>query len=121
MFPPFLILPNKNSDEARFNIQIPDGMPGILPITIAGVGSSDSFPTSLLGRPEGKMWRYVSGSWKEFGVGGNYQLEKDVVDNSYTFVYSLSLEFESDPVGDCEQFYFGVTAPSDSNPSCDAP
>jgi len=111
------------SDEARFNIQIPEGMPGILPITIAGVGSSpdDPFPTSLLERSDRKLWRYVNESWKEYGSGGNYQLEKDVVDNSFTFVYSLSLEFESDPVGDCEQFYFGLDAPSDLNPSCDTP
>ena len=30
-------------DEARFNIKIPDNMPGILPITIAGVGAFKSF------------------------------------------------------------------------------
>jgi len=107
------------SDEARFNIEIPEGMPGILPITISGVGASKSFPTSLLGRPDEKLWRYVSDNWKEVGVGGSYQLEKDVLDNSYTFVYSLSLEFESDPVGNCEQFAFGATAPSEPNPSCE--
>ena len=107
------------SDEARFNIKIPEDMPGILPITISGVGASKSFPTSLLGRPDEKLWRYVGDNWKEVGVGGSYQLEKDVLDNSYTFVYSLSLEFESDPVGNCEQFAFGATAPSEPNPSCE--
>ena len=105
------------ADEARFDIEIPDGMPGILPITIAGVGAFKSFPTTLLGRPNEKLWRYVNGVWKEFGVGGDYQLEKDVLDNSYTFVYSLQLEFESDPVGNREQFAFGATAPFDTNDS----
>jgi len=106
------------NDEARFNIKIPDGMPGILPITIAGVESSKTFSTSLLARPNNRLWRYVGDTWKDFGENGNYQLEKDILDNSYTFVFSLQLEFESDPVSSCEHFVFAVTAPSDTNPSC---
>jgi len=83
------------------------------------VGAFKSFSTNLLGRPDEKLWRFVGGDWKEFADGGDYQLEKDVLDNSYTFVYSLRLEFEGDPVGNCEQFAFGATAPSDTNPSCE--
>lgn len=106
-------------DEARFNIKIPAGMPGILPITIAGVGASKEFSTDLLERSSTeKLWRYVNGAWKEFGTGGDYQLEKDVLTNSYTFVYSLRLEFETDHVQGCEQFAFSTTAPNDSNPNC---
>jgi hypothetical protein len=106
------------SDFARFNIVIPSGMPGILPITISGVSSQEEFSNNLLDRPDGKLWRYSSGTWKEFSSGGDYQLEKDVATNSYNYVYSLRLEFESDPVTECEQFYFGPEPPEDTNPPC---
>lgn len=105
-----------SADEARFNLKIPAGMPGILPITISGVEATKSFSSILLERPSGKLWRFV-GSWEEFGEGGDYQLEKDVLDNSYTFVYSLRLEF--DVVGDCEQFAFQPEAPFIENGNCD--
>lgn len=106
------------TDEALFNIAIPDAIPGILPITIAGVSASKTFSENLLDRPSGKLWRYVGSSWKEMGTNGNYQLEKDVADNSYTYVYSLRLEFEPDPVGNCEQFAFGASPPLVANPPC---
>jgi hypothetical protein len=106
------------SDFARFNIVIPSGMPGILPITISGFSSQEEFSNNLLDRPDGKLWRYSSGTWKEFSSGGDYQLEKDVATNSYNYVYSLRLEFESDPVTECEQFYFGPEPPEDTNPPC---
>jgi len=106
------------SDEARFNIAIPDEMPGILPITITGVEAGKRFSESLLAKPLGKLWRYVSDSWVEFALDGNYQLDKDVLTNSYTYVYSLQLEFASPAVGSCEQFAFGETAPLDTNPTC---
>lgn len=108
-----------HDDEARFNLKIPIGMPGILPITVAGVKTKPQFPTNPVKIPEEKLWRYLGRQWEEFGVGGDYQLEKDVLDNSYTFVFSLRLEFEPNPVQNCEQFAFGVTAPSDTNTSCD--
>lgn len=114
------------SNEARFNIQIPEGMPGILPITIAGVGGSDMVLSSPLDKPSQQLWRYDGSTqtWKEFATGAAYQLEKDVLDNSYTFVYSLVLEFENQSSGlpvtgnACEQFFFGMEPPSDTNPSC---
>jgi hypothetical protein len=121
------------SNEARFNIQIPQGMPGILPITIAGVGGindahSLSSSTSPLDKPSQQLWRYDSTlqSWKQFATGAAYQLERDVLDNSYTFVYSLVMEFQNQSSGPavigipnaCEQFFFGVEPPSDTNPSC---
>mmetsp|Transcript_7429 Transcript_7429/g.14559 ORF Transcript_7429/g.14559 Transcript_7429/m.14559 type:complete len:1176 (+) Transcript_7429:1746-5273(+) len=110
-----------STDEALFNIAIPDEVPGILPITIAGVSAFDSFSENLLDRPAGKLWRYIesSASWKPVGTNGSYQLEKDVLDNSYTYVYSLRLEFETNPVGNCEQFAFGVNPPIVANPPCD--
>eukprot|EP00536_Pseudo-nitzschia_multiseries_P005882 jgi/Psemu1/13907/gm1.13907_g len=107
-----------SKDEARFNIAIPAGMPGILPITIAGVEKAVPFRTNLLQRPNEKLWRYVGGAWTEFGENGNYQLEKDVFDNSYTYVYSLRLEFETNAVVPCESFAFGAAKPTDANPSC---
>jgi len=99
------------SNEARFNVAIPDGMPGILPITVAGVGEMDT------GFPSGKLWRYDSSTqtWNVFASPRNYQLERDVLDNSYTFVYSLSLESGHDA---CEQFFFGEAPPTDTNPPC---
>lgn len=106
------------SDSARFNLQLDTSAPGTLPITIAGVQSTASFSTNPVEGPSGKLWRYVSGNWKEFGSGGNYQLERDVLDNSYTFVYSLRLEFESDPVQACEQFAFAAVKPATTNPPC---
>lgn len=107
-----------SSDEARFNIEIPSDMPGTLPITISGVEATTGFRTDLLDRPDRKLWRYVAGAWKEFGSNGDYQLEKDVIDNSYTYVYSLRMEFEDDPVQNCEQFAFAEIAPTDVNPPC---
>jgi len=108
---------------ARFNVAIPEGMPGILPISIAGVTT-----TEIAGPLDGataapKLWRFQDGGWKEFAIGGGYQLEKDVLENTYTFVYSLVLEFQNDNSGppvqsDCEQFYFGAVPPSDTNPPC---
>ena len=123
------------SNEARFNIRIPTGMPGILPITIAGVGgmsdANSSMSSSPLDKPSQQLWRYdsTSQSWKQFATGAAYQLEKDVLDNSYTFVYSLVMEFQNESSGPpvigipnapnaCEQFFFGVEPPSDTNPSC---
>jgi len=108
------------NNEARFNIAIPEGMPGILPITIAGVRDGDM--DSPLGKPSQQLWRYDSDEWKPFATGAAYQLEKDVLDHSYTFVYSLSLEFSNQssgsPANACEQFFFGDEPPSDTNPSC---
>lgn len=114
---------NCPNNEARFNIAIPTGMPGILPITIAGVTT-----TSIAGPMDGTtlepyLWRYVNGSWQKFADGGSYQLEKDVIDNSYTFVYSLVLEFQNNSSGppvtnSCEQFAFAAVAPTDTNPNC---
>jgi len=125
-----------STSDARFNIEIPEGTPGILPITIAGVGSDEAAtaggtpPSPLLyplAKPSKELWRYDSsaGAWKEFATGpAAYQLEKDVLDNSFTFVYSLSLEFTDESsgppvVGDaCEQFFFGSEPPTDTNPAC---
>ncbi len=101
-------------------------MPGTLPITVSGVEATTGFQPNLLERPERKLWRYVyvEGEWEdgareEFGSNGDYhQLEKkDVLDNSsYTYVYSLKLEFDS--VQNCEQFAFAQIAPTDTNPPC---
>jgi len=108
------------SNTALFNIALPDQMLGILPITIAGVDATEAFSENLLKKPDRKLWRYIESTetWMAMGEGGSYQLEKDVVDNSYTYVYSLQLEFESQPVGTCEKFSFSAEPPIVSNIPC---
>lgn len=94
------------ADEAIFNLDIPSDVPGVLPITVSGVGETDN----LVGNPPPqRLWRRSSdGSWLEFGRGGDFQLNRDE-DGTYTYVYSLRLEFDN--VGLHEQFYFGEKAP----------
>lgn len=111
------------SNEARFNVAIPEGLPGILPITVAGVAGPTAGP--LDAPVDLRLWRWVDGSWTTFATGGAYQLEKDVLDGTYTYVYSLSLEFENQsnsgpPAEACERFYFGAGPPDDENPPCPA-
>lgn len=95
-------------------------LPGILPITIAGVNSGQAFSENLLDRPSRTLWRYIDSteSWEAMGTNGSYQLEKDVRDGSYTYVYSLQLEFETNPVGKCERFSFSGEPPTVANPPC---
>ena len=67
-----------------------------------------------------RLWRWVSDAWVEIATDGKYQVDRDIADGSYTFTYSLKLEFETPTLQGCEQFYFGTAAtqPAEENGSC---
>ena len=108
------------TSEAKFNLRIPTDWPGVLPVSISGVFLSDAtFNTeSDLGH---RLWRWVSDAWVEVAPDGKYQVDRDIADGSYTFTYSLKLEFETPTLQGCEQFYFGTAATllaTENSPIC---
>ncbi|KAL3912043.1 MAG: hypothetical protein SGILL_007041, partial [Bacillariaceae sp.] len=64
-----------DNDEAMFKLAIPSDVPGVLPITLNGVGKTNLMVGSA---PPQRLWRYDGTAWQEFGSGGDYQLNRDV-------------------------------------------
>ena len=105
------------TNAAAFNIEIPEDQPGYLPVTIAGVSGETIGP---LDKPTDLyLWRWLSATgWVQSDIA--YQLEKDVLENTYTYVFILLVETDlhASTWVPCENFYFGASPPTEANPSC---
>ncbi len=120
-YPPRIHVSEAN--EAQFTLEmLADDWPGVLPISIAGVqqntfalGGKAVATTYRLYR-----WSNIASAWQVFGVGvdgsSDFQLDREISDGTFTFTYSLRLEF--DAVQSCEHFVFGSILPDSSNSSC---